>query len=129
MQALKRKIAGVLAIAPIAAMLSACAATAMGTKPPPMSETQQRFRGIGLTLVVDAIEGVEMLGNEFFADDRQFPFYASSTTRKGNRNIMSFPGRNVPEKVQVIWRENNTGVPHWWSNPLYVDDFGKSLDK
>lgn len=129
MQALKRKIAGVLAIAPIAAMLSACAATAMGTKPPPMSETQQRFRGIGLTLVVDAIEGVEMLGNEFFADDRQFPFYASSTTRKGNRSIMSFPGRNVPEKVRVIWRIKDDWGPFWWSNTDAVDEYGKSLDK
>ena len=127
MQIIKRRITGALVIAPIAAMLNACKATAMGTKPVPMSETQQRFNGIGLTLVVDAIEGVEMLGNEFFADDRQFPFYASSTTRKGNRIIMSFPGGSVPEKVRVIWRKSDGNFPPWWSSPNYSDEYGNAL--
>lgn len=110
MQTLKRKIAAALAIAPIAAMLSACQATAMGTKPPPMTEAQKRFKGIGLTLVVDAIEGVEMLGNQFFADDQAFPFYGSAVTRKGNRSILALPTTIIPEKVRVMWRDNSIAL-------------------
>ncbi len=108
MQPRKRKFFAALAISPFATLLSACRATAMGTKPPALNETQQRFKGIGLTLVVDAVEGAEVLGVEFFADGREFPFYAKSRMVRSNREIMSFPGGVVPEKVRVIWRVNDS---------------------
>lgn len=128
MQIIKRRIAAALAMSPLAAMLSACQATAMGNKPPPMSETQQRFKGIGLTLVTDAVDGAEMLGVEFFANDREFPFYAKSRMVKTNRSIMSFPGGNVPEKVRVIWRVKDDWGPTWWQLTESRDDFGLPLD-
>ena len=112
MQTRKRKFVVVLAISAFATLLSACRATAMGTKPSALNETQQRFKGIGLTLVVDAVEGAEMLGVEFFADGREFPSYASSVTKKGNREIMSFPGGLVPEKMRVIWRDNSIALSY-----------------
>ena len=128
MQTVKRRLTAALALAPFTALITACRATAMGNQPP-TSTTQQRFKGIGLTLVVDAVQDAEMLGNEFFADGREFPFYASSTTRKGNRSIMSFPASTVPEKVRVVWRVKSNDVPFWWSSPDAVDSFGESLDK
>lgn len=114
MQTLKRKLAAALLLAPLGAMLVACAASAMGRPPqagqPQLSPAQQRLNGLGVTLVVDAVEGAEMLGNEFFADGRDSPFYASSVTRKGNRSIMAFPSGVVPERVRVIWRDTSTLV-------------------
>jgi hypothetical protein len=111
-QTRKRKFSTVLALAPFATLLSACRATAMGTKPPAPNESQQRFKGIGLTLVVDAMEGAEMLGVEFFTAEREFPFYAKSRMVRSNREIMSFPGGVVPEKVRVIWRDNDKMIGH-----------------
>jgi len=83
---------------------------------------------MGLVLVVDAVEGAEMLGNEFFADGNQRPFYASSVTRKGNRSIMAFPSGTVPELVRVLWRsEKDENWPRWWSDLDAVDEFGRPL--
>ena len=126
MQTIKRKFAALLVLAPLASLLSACQATAMGNQPL-MSDSQKRFKGIGLTLVVDAVEGAEMLGNEFFADDQEFRFYGSAVTRKGNRIVMSFPASEVPQKVRVVWRRSDAGVPPWWNSPNYSDDYGKAL--
>lgn len=104
---IKRKLMAAMALAPIAALLAARQATAMGNHPP-MSASQKRFMKIGLTLVVDAVDGAEMLGVEFFTLGEEFPFYASSVTRKGNREIMAFPANTVPEKVRVTWRINDS---------------------
>ena len=106
MQDLKRNLTAVLLGLPVAWVLSACKVTAM-SNPSPLSETQRRFKGMGLALVVDAVEGAEMLGVEFFADGKEFPFYASSVTRKGNREIMAFPSGVVPENVRVVWRDTS----------------------
>lgn len=75
-----------------------------------MSEAQQRFRGIGLVLVVDAVAGAEMLGVECFADSRAYPFFAKSRMVRSNRATMSYPGGIVPEKVRIIWRDNNKAI-------------------
>lgn len=125
---IKRFFVKTLALLPVAALLSACNVTAMGQRPP-LSPTQKRMDGMGLTLVVDAVEGAEMLGVELFADGNEFPFYAKSRMVRTNREIMAFPSGVVPERVRVTWRVKNTGTPYWWASPYAVDDFGKSLDK
>ena len=102
---IKRFFVKTLALLPVAALLSACNVTAMGQRPP-LSPTQKRMDGMGLTLVVDAVEGAEMLGVEFFADESEFPFYSSSVTKKRNREIMAFPSGVVPERVRVVWRDS-----------------------
>lgn len=66
-----------------------------------------RFKGIGLVLVTDAVTGAEMLGVEFYADGSSRRFYSSATLRKGNRSIMAYPGGRVPEQVRVIWHDSN----------------------
>lgn len=111
MQTIKRKFATLLALAPLASLLSACQAIAMSNQPP-ISTTQQRFKGIGLTLVTDAVEGAEMLGVEFFADTMEFPFFGKSRLVRTNRSIMAFPASNVPEKVRVTWRDNDKIIGH-----------------
>ena len=128
MQNIKRQWLVRLSLLPIASLLSACQATAMGQRTL-LSPAQQRLQNMGLTLVVDAVEGAEMLGVEFFADGNEFPFFAHSRVTKRNRGIMAFPSGVVPERVRVMWRVKNTGTPFWWLSPYAVDDFGKSLDK
>ena len=73
-----------------------------------MSEAQRRFDNMGLTLVVDAVEGAEMFGVEFFADGNEIPFYARSLQKKTGRAIMAFPSGVVPEQVRVVWRANDS---------------------
>ncbi len=124
MQQLKRRLTMTLACLPFAALLTSC----QSTPAPPLSEAQKRLKNIGLTLVVDAAQGEEMLGNELFADGDDFAFYAKSALKGGrNRDIMVFPMDAVPDQVRVIWRVKDTGGPFWWSSPDNVDDFGKPL--
>ncbi|MEY4317703.1 MAG: hypothetical protein RI902_1511 [Pseudomonadota bacterium] len=105
MQPAKRKLMMSCLSAPVIALVTACKAFSSGQNPP-LSATQRRFEDMGLTLVVDAVEGAEMLGVEFFADGSEFPFYAKSRTVKTNRSIRAFPGGIVPEQVRVVWRAN-----------------------
>ena len=105
MQPTKRKLMMSCLSAPVIALVTACKAFSSGQNPP-LSATQRRFEDMGLTLVVDAVEGAEMLGVEFFADSSEFPFYAKSRTVKTNRSIRAFPGGIVPEQVRVVWRAN-----------------------
>jgi len=105
MQLCKRKLVMSSLLAPISVWLSACQAASYGQRTS-MSEAQRRFDNMGLTLVVDAVDGAEMLGVEFFADESEFPFYAKSRTVKRNRSIRAFPSGVVPEQVRVVWRVN-----------------------
>jgi hypothetical protein len=107
MQPAKRKLMMSFLSAPVIAWLTACKAFSSGQNPP-LSATQRRFEDMGLTLVVDAVEGAEMLGVEFFADGSEFPFYAKSRTVKTNRSIRAFPSGIVPEQVRVMWRSSGT---------------------
>lgn len=104
MQDTKRQLTATLLLLPFALMLTACKATAMGQW---LSAAQQRFDGIGLTLVVDAVAGAEMLGVEFYADGSDRPFYAKSRMVRTNREIMAFPGEIVPRQVRVVWRDSD----------------------
>lgn len=117
MEYLKRKLLASLATLPL---LMSCK-TASSDEAPRLSEAQKKLQGIGLTLVVDAVPGAEMLGTEFFADGYKYPFYAKSRMVKTNRSIMSFPGRIVPIEVRVVWRDNNIsrGFPDGRSGITY----------
>ena len=105
MQDIKRRLLAALTLLPLATALSACKASAIGQRPQ-LSAAQRRLKNMGLTLVVDAVEGAEMLGVEFFADESDRPFYAKSRMVKGNREIMAFPGGVVPQRVRVVWRDS-----------------------
>jgi hypothetical protein len=130
MQCIKRQLMSLALLIPVLTALGSRQVLAMGQKPPRLTLTpaQQRLQNMGLVLVVDAVEGAEMLGTEFFADGNERPFYASSVTILRNRAIMAFPSGTVPEKMRVIWREKNVNSPFWWAAPHAVDDFGRNLD-
>lgn len=104
---IKRLFLKASALLPMASLLSACKATAQAQRQR-LTPAQQRMDGMGLTLVVDALEGAEMLGVEFFADGNEFPFFAHSRVTKRNRGIMAFPSGVVPERVRVTWRKNDS---------------------
>ncbi len=107
MQPTKRKLILSCLLAPMSAFLTVCKASAYGQRQS-LSATQRRFEDMGLILVVDAVEGAEMLGVEFFADGNDFPFYARSLQKKTGRAIMAFPSGVVPEQVRVVWRANDS---------------------
>ena len=107
MQHMKRKWMGACLLMPLSIWLTACKASAFGQRPP-LSAAQRRFEDMGLTLVVDAVADAEMLGVEFFADGKEFPFYGKSRMVKRNREIMAFPSGVVPEQVRVNWRSSGT---------------------
>jgi hypothetical protein len=80
---------------------------------------QKRFTGMNFALVVDAIEGAEMLGTEFYADGERDPFYRSSVTMRGNREIMPLPTKHIPVEVRVVWHDSSKLVGR-------ADDMAKS---
>ena len=127
---IKRKLMSLGVLLPLLNALGSRQALAMGQKPPrpTLTPAQQRLQNMGLVLVVDAVEGAEMLGTEFFANDSEVPFYAKSRLVRANREIMAFPSGTVPEKVRVIWRVKDDWGPFWWGAPHAVDDFGRNLD-
>ena len=104
MEHFNRKLLATLAMLPL---LSSCK-TSAADGAIAMTPSQKKLQGMGLTLVVDAVEGAEMLGLEFYADGRDIPFYAKSRMVKRNREIMSFPGGTVPGTVRVTWRKNDS---------------------
>jgi hypothetical protein len=118
MEHTKRQWIVVGALLPFAGVLTACKAAAMGERPSPprLTPAQERLRNMGLVLVVDAVEGAEMLGVEFFADGSDVPFYARSLQRRTGRAIMAFPGGIVPETVRVTWREKDES--YWKSGRI-----------
>lgn len=111
MQHIKRKLLAAIAVLPwltgCKSAVSSQTQTQTSTIVKALTPSQQRLAGIGLTLVVDAVEGAEMLGVEFFADGEDFRIYAKSRTAKTNRDIMSFPSRTVPNMVRVVWRDSS----------------------
>ena len=118
----------VLTTASAVSLLAGCKADAQGQKPA-LTEQQRRLNNIGLGLVVDAVEGAEMLGVEFFADEKEAPFYAKSRMVRTNREIMTFPASTVPEQVRVVWRKKDYFGPPWWSQSSSRDDFGNAMPR
>jgi hypothetical protein len=82
-------------------------------------DSQRRFHGIGVVLVVDAVPGAELKGVVFY-DDRPVRIYASSTVAKRNREILALGGARVPPTVRVIWRQD--------PKPIWGKDGGIDYD-
>ena len=112
MEHTRRRLVMALVLLPLLAVLPSCKANGQGQDQYDQSsaDPQRRFEDIAPTLVVDAVEGAEMLGVEFFADDQSWPFYAKSRMVITNREIMSFPGGHVPMKVRAVWRDNAIAI-------------------
>jgi hypothetical protein len=119
MQTIKRKLLAVAALLPAFSALTACQASAMGQRPNQTSSSD-RFGRVGLTLVVDAVPGAEMLGVEFFIDgDDEKRFYAKSRMVRTNREIMAFPSATVPDTVRVTWRDNAKAIGRPGKSGIY----------
>jgi hypothetical protein len=94
---------------------------------PQTTSTQKKLNGINATLFVDAIDKVELLGVEFFADIDEQPFYRSAITKLGNRSTMALPLRSIPEHVRLVWRKKDDWGPLWWRHPQASDDSGNAI--
>lgn len=91
--------------------LTACAAPLAGNREDP----QQRFKGVGIILVVDAVTSAEMRGVMFY-DDQGQQFFSSSLVAHRNRGILSFNGTRVPLSVRAMWgegRQYHYGTASW----------------
>lgn len=104
-QPMKRKLLALLCSLP---WLSACRAGPdhYHTGDPAEDALRQRFRDLSIVLVVDAVEGVEMAGVQFFSDNG-FQIFGSATVALHKRSIMSVGSARVPRWVRVIWRKDD----------------------
>jgi hypothetical protein len=90
-----------------------------------LTPAQQRLDDFAIELVVDAVQGAEMNGVEFFADENEYSFYQSAVTKLSNNDKMALPVSPVPNKVRVTWRKQAYGAhPYWWVAPELADQFG-----
>lgn len=71
----------------------------------------KRFGRPGFELVVDAMDGQEFLGVEFFPEDAKYSIYRSSAQLLRNRSKMVL-SQPVPERVRVVWRDSSKFVPN-----------------
>jgi len=85
----------------------------------------QRFRGIGIQLVVDAVAGVEMEGVKIYGDNGWQTFSSGSVALR-KRSISAVESAGVPLRVQVTWRKNPKAI--WgkqggidWEGPIIGD--------
>ncbi|ENO83146.1 hypothetical protein B447_00095 [Thauera sp. 27] len=70
----------------------------------------KRFGRPGFELVVDAMDGQEFLGVEFFPEDAKYPFYQKGGQRLQTQTKMVL-SQPVPERVRVVWRDSSKFVP------------------
>lgn len=83
----------------------------------------QRFKGIGIVLVVDAVPGAEMRGVVFY-DDRELRIYGKSLVSKRTHEIMGLGGARVPLAVRVVWGDGrNYDFSHatWYGGTILGD--------
>jgi hypothetical protein len=88
------------------------------------SDANERFKNLGMELVVDAIAGDKILGLEIYADGSDRAFYRSSVTTLGNRSHMVLAQR-VPQRVRVVWRKSDKYAQVAWGDAAYYDESGK----
>jgi hypothetical protein len=114
----KRKL---LTLALLLPWIAGCGKTAQSN---PTNDPQQRFKGIGLILVVDAVIGTEM-EQVIFRDDREAEIYASATVARRNREIMALGGSRVPIAVHAVWRKGAgwDRIREVWNDGVIVGDY------
>jgi hypothetical protein len=91
-------------------------------------DASERFKNLGMELVVDGMAGEEFLGVEFYADGAVRRFYAASAHgSKGGRAGMDFLSltSRVPERVRVVWRKSGKYAQVRWGSAAYYDESGK----
>ena len=80
--------------------------------------TLQRFRGIGIQLVVDAVKGVEMGGVKIYSDNG-YSIFSSAGVSQG-KQISDVGSARVPLWVRVTWRKPIV-VSSDWDTPIIGD--------
>jgi hypothetical protein len=116
-ETMKRRLMGVAALLP---WIPGCSLT----QPRNSLDPQQRFKDIGIELVVDAVPGAE-LRQVIFYDDQAVRIFSSSTVAKRNRAIMPLGGERVPLTVRVVWREGAgwDAVKNVWNEGTITGDY------
>jgi hypothetical protein len=87
------------------------------------NDPQQRFKGIGLILVVDGVRDAEM-EQVVICDDRGVKIYASAAVSKKIRGIMSLGGTRMPLAVRAVWgkdRHYDFSQAAWYGGTILGD--------
>lgn len=91
---------------------------------PKEQATLQRFRGIGIQLVVDAVEGAKMEGVKIDSDNG-YSIFSSGSVSQG-KSISDAGSARVPLWVRVVWRDKPKAI--WgkdggidWDGPIIGD--------
>lgn len=79
--------------------------------------------GIGMTLVVDAVEGAEM-GQVVNYDDRGLIIYSSATVARHQRGILALSSGRIPLSTHAVWgrdRHYDFGHAAWYGGTILGD--------
>ena len=90
----------------------------------PTSDPQERFKGIGVILVIDAVRDAEMEQVVIY-DDRGMEIYAKSRVTRRNREIMALGGTRIPLTVRIVWRKGAgwDKINEIWNEGVVVGDY------
>jgi hypothetical protein len=102
----ERRMLLALALALIAGADAACSQGTLMIAPKGTSDPSERFKDLGMELVVDAMAGQQILGLEMYPDGIDRTFYRSSVTKLENKSHMLLSQR-VPQRVRVVWHDDD----------------------
>jgi len=87
-------------------------------------DPQQRFKGIGAVLVVDAIAGAELEYVKIY-DDRDIEIYSSGVVSRKVRKIVTLGDSHIPLTVRAIWRKGAgwDRVKEVWNEGIIAGDY------
>lgn len=123
----KSKRRALTALVLIPCMSAACAQETKMIARKTNSDANERFKNLGMELVVDAMAGERFFGVEFYADGADRQFYAKSSQgsvngRGGDHLVLS---QRVPQRVRVVWRKSDKYAQVAWGDAAYYDELGK----
>lgn len=116
-QSRKRRLLALMALLPWAA---GCSKTVHVDS---AAGLQQKFKEMGLVLVVDAIVGEQMQGVVLY-DDLGWEIYSSAVVARRNRSIMAIGSGRVPLTVRAIWgKDRHYDFSHatWYGGTVLGD--------
>jgi hypothetical protein len=118
----KRKLLALLTLLPCT---SGCRKVAQADEP---NDQQERFKGMGLVLVMDAVAGACM-EQVIMYDDLGREIYGSASLSRRNREIMALSSGRVPLTVRTVWHKGAgwDKIKEVWNEGVIAGDYTISV--